>query len=291
MKPHWYSFSSRLGLLHAPYRMQEVNRGVEDGPRAILHADFLQKFPGSQLDEYVFSLPEQVHDNYPVVIAKDMQLAAHLIRRTLQPNETPVVIGGDHSVIFAGMNVILERFAPEQIGYIQFDSHADLNTFATSTTGNFHGIYLRAIVDSCGEAAIDALIPQKLPYENLLYIGNLDLDPEEVRLFAEKKIQTFDLSMVRQNPAAVQQFLHTFVQRFQHLHISFDIDMLDHSVAPATGIPCPHGFLLQDVFPLLDCITSAKKSLSVDLVEVNPLRKGAAQTITAAQSVLTGVLC
>lgn len=293
MLPHFYAFHSRLGLPHPPYRMKVINTGVEKGPVAILNEDFIAEFSGASgasVDSFEFTLPEKMTISYQSTIARDMQAAAKLVRSTLRPGETPVVVGGDHSVILAGLLALFERFSPQDVGYIQFDSHADMNTFATSTTGNFHGIYLRVVVGETGSPVIDILVPRKLPFENILFIGNLDLDPEEVRLFKEYTVKKFDKKMLENERELVRKKLSDFVAKFKHIHVSFDIDMFDGSVAPATGIACPDGPLPADIFPLLDSIKNSASSLSMDLVEVNPTRRGAAETVVLGQEVLRRLL-
>ena len=70
---------------------------------------------------------------------------------------------------------------------------------------------------------------------------------------------------------------------------SFDIDCMDKSEAPATGIPAERGLFLKDIEPYLKII-SKHPNLSFDLCEINPKKKGAAKTIKLAQKILLSVL-
>ena len=62
--------------------------------------------------------------------------------KTLDNNEFPITIGGDHSLSIASA---LASRTKEKIGVIWIDAHLDYNTFETTITGNLHGLPLAAI--------------------------------------------------------------------------------------------------------------------------------------------------
>lgn len=163
------------------------------------------------------------------------------------------------------------------------DSHADLHQPSTSPSGNFHGMWLRPVVDTFEKPVIDKLIPHKLPVKNLMYIGNLDLEPAETDFIADHKILTF--SKPHLSKPNFTKTLEQFIQTKKHIHVSIDIDAFSHNHAPATGMMIKNGLSPQDVFLLLDLIKK-HPSISVDLVEVNPTLSGSAQTIHLAQELL-----
>jgi arginase len=179
---------------------------------------------------------------------------------------------------------MMRRYGAEKIGYIQFDSHADLHEIRTSPSGNFHGMWLRALLTGIGHARLDCLVREHLPSSAVRYYGNLDLEDAE-RVFIEKNnIDVWD-SQRLQDMRSGSDNLANFIQRYTHVHVSFDIDVFDRALAPATGTPAPAGMQKDEIFPLLRTLARAP-SLSVDLVEVNPQKKGAAETIALAQEVL-----
>ena len=54
-----------------------------------------------------------------------------------------ITIGGDHSIAIASGLASLKK--EENLGIIWIDSHLDYNTFATTITGNLHGLPLAAL--------------------------------------------------------------------------------------------------------------------------------------------------
>lgn len=62
-----------------------------------------------------------------------------------------------------------------------------------------------------------------------------------------------------------------FMSHFKQIHISLDIDVLDPSLAPGTGVPEVGGVSEESLFEILDEIIKTDKVRSLDLVEYNPL--------------------
>ncbi len=285
---HFFKAKSRIGIVN-PYNHQKEydNFGVENGSDAVLTDDFLGKFPLCHVSEYVFSKPEEIkREQFNETLAKQVNGFREFINNHLKPGQIQVVIGGDHSVTLPSILAVRDRIGGfENLGYVQFDSHGDMNLGASSPTGNFHGMYTRALVDHFDIPEIEELVPYKLSIENVIYVGNLDLDPGEADLFREKKIKNINKEALLKNRINVVKNFNNFVSSFQYLHVTFDIDVLDKTEASATGIPSENGLMLKDIQELLSII-GKHPNLSFDLTEVSPQRTGLKQTVKSAHKVL-----
>ncbi|MFW5719415.1 MAG: arginase family protein [Candidatus Dojkabacteria bacterium] len=291
-KIHLYKINSRYGLKYLPIHGHELNIGVEHGPDAVLSQQFLKELSElPHLHSYDFPLPEDVEDEmYFAEFAKHSRECADLITKTLEPGETQVVVGGDHSVGFSAILADLQRFPADRIGIIQFDSHADINSISSSPTGNIHGMFLRPFLAAFDNKTIARLIPRPIPTQNLLYIGNLEPDPEELKFIKEHSIPVFGRAALRNNFNDVQTTIANLLSRIDHLHISFDVDIFHRDLVSATGTPALDGLKLEEVFATFPLIQDFP-SKSIDLVEVNPGKLASTQTVAIAQLVLTKLLC
>jgi arginase family enzyme len=281
-----------MGLINPPLYAKEVTTGVEEAPDAILTEKFLEKFPESIITHFDFPYPETLQaPHYDTSLASSLKECASMITQSILPNTIQVVIGGDHSVTFSSMLALLERHEnPSTIGYIQFDSHADMNLRIGSPTNNFHGMYLRALLDEQFDIPeVKEIIPSLLDAKNMLFIGNLDLDHEERSFFQEKQITSISRKMLIENKEKALTIFKNFTAQYSHLHVTFDIDCLDKTIALATGIPSHDGLFLNDIEEMLRVIAS-HPSFSFDIAEVNPKKIGSEMTIVTAQSVLAIVL-
>jgi arginase len=278
--PVFFKIKSRIGLKNAPIHQKEPNIGVEDGPDAVICGEFLKSFPQSSVYSYEFPTPEGIIPNcFNQALATTVAECRDAINRSIGPDDTQVVVGEDNSVTFPSVLAVMERMnISDEMGYIQFDSHGDVNLQATSPTDNFHGMYVRALVDHFDIPEIEALAAQKLPTNNLLYIGNLDLDPAEQQLFNERAIKNITKSDLIERKTQSLNTLQHFICQFRHLHITFDLDCLDKRTAPATGIPAEDGLELEHITEMFTLL-SKHASFSLDVVEVNPRKTGAEQTV------------
>lgn len=133
---HYFKAKSRLGMKYIPIHGTELNIGVEHGSEYIL--------TDIGAESYEFPLPEIISDEkYYQELARYSSDFADIINNSLQYDEIQAVIGGDHSVSFASLLAIIRRKSGSSIGYIQIDSHLDINTHMSSPTKNFHGMFLR----------------------------------------------------------------------------------------------------------------------------------------------------
>src|ERR1044072_6028940 len=91
----------------------------------------------------------------------------------------------------------LKNFAPiawqaaqpgGELGVLYLDAHGDLNTPASSPSGRFHGMILRAALGE-GAPALMALHPRALAPEQIVMAGVRDLDPAEREFLAASSIQ------------------------------------------------------------------------------------------------------
>ena len=70
------------------------------------------------------------------------------------------------------------------------------------------------------------------------------------------------------------------------LYITFDIDVLDPSSAPATATPVPGGISYDEVCQLLNHFLPGQRIIGIDLVEVNPDRDRDQITLQLAAQLL-----
>jgi arginase len=285
---HIFKLNSRLGLLNPPHRQEKENIGVENGSDAILSKDFLDSLSQMpEINEFDFPAPNQTSIvGYQADLAENLEDCALFIEEKMDSDQVQVCVGGDHIITFSSLLALTRRVDPSKIGYIQIDSHGDSNLFSSSPTSNFHGMFLRPFFADFDCERISKLITSQLKPEQIMFVGNLDLDEEEKQLFTEKNIAVIDQTMIQTSLEKTLQKIEQFKSTYEFLHISFDIDVFDASIAPGTGIPAKNGLLHQDVFPILKSLFTHKK-VTLDLVEVNPSKDTNNRTVHLAQEILS----
>jgi arginase len=141
------------------------------------------------------------------------------------------LLGGDCSSDFALLAHSSRQHSPN-LAVVWFDTHADLNTPASSPSGHFHGMVLRA---SLGDSDADfaALNPAPLAPPQVFLAGARDFDPPELEYIKQHSIHISSIAMLRQDPQHLAQTIRN--TGFSKLHIHLDLDVLNNF--SSTGFP------------------------------------------------------
>ncbi len=198
---------------------------------------------------------------------------AHMVYCSLKANSFPLVIGGDHSL---GMGSIAgsSKFFKE-IAVIWVDAHGDINNSDTSPSGNIHGMPLAASMGVGSDNLTDLYYKgQKVKPKNVYILGARDLDPGEVTLAEELKLNLYTMETVRERGLDV--LINEIIEKINSstvdgVHLSFDIDALDSALVPGTGTRVAEGFTLNEGKSILKQFLSTGFINSMDFVELNPM--------------------
>ncbi len=188
----------------------------------------------------------------------------------------PVVLGGDHSVA-AGSVAATAAFAqrgPQPVGLLWIDAHGDMNTPATSPSGNVHGMPLAALLgEDPRELAMVGGFAPKVHAANTVLIGVRDLDVRERDEVRNSGVHVFTMKDIdRQGIARVmEQAIAHASAGTAGLHVSFDLDVCDPTIAPGVGTPVRGGLNYREAHMAMEMIADAGRLLALDLVEVNPV--------------------
>lgn len=287
---------SRFGLKFLPYGGVEFDIGVEEGSNAVLSEPFLEKFPEiaeKNILSFTFPDPEAIaSERYYAMIAEETNGLAHAVNGALSTGEYGhvITVGGDHSIALGSTLGNLRHLRGKKVGLIIFDSHADIHLVKTSPSGNFHGMWLRPILGDFDNGTIKDIVDVSLDPSDLLYIGNMHTEEEEDRFIAAHAVQKINSRDIENDAQAVRSAITQFCEKYDYLHVSFDIDVFNQSLVSATGTPNPEGLDQAMVDTCLQSVLDSKKVFSFDLVEVNPEKEGAEKTVEMAQKVLEKVL-
>ena len=181
-----------------------------------------------------------------------------------------ITIGGDHAVSWGSISGVLKH-NPE-VGIIYLDAHGDCNISERSASHHIHGMHMAYLMGFGEDKYVGRYTENLLPVENILYVGARSLDPYEVELIKEQGISRITFDVINSDMIQVLDTINDFMSRFKQIHVSLDIDVLDPSIAPGTGVPEVGGITEEALHEVLDFILKkCDKVMSLDLVEYNPL--------------------
>ena len=196
------------------------------------------------------------------------------VRGALGQDQLPVLLGGDHSLAIGSISAVARfcRARGRRLRVIWLDAHADLNTSAITPSGNLHGMPVSCL---CGLGPAELVgmagFTPALDVRNLRQLGIRSVDPGERELVEATGIDVLDMRFIDE-VGMRQAMLHALagVDDNTHLHVSFDVDFLDPSVAPGVGTAVAGGPTYREAQLCMEMIADTGRLSSLDIVEINP---------------------
>ena len=189
---------------------------------------------------------------------------------SLNKNELPLTLGGDHSLAIGSVAASAEKHP--NLGLIWIDTHADLNTPSTSRTQNIHGMPVSTLLHD-GFPELVYLVTSKISPKNIVMIGLRDIDKEEKLLLKQSEIKYYTMRDIDEMgiQGVFKQIQHLLIDKVDALHVSFDLDVMDPLTIPGVSTPVHGGLSLREAHLLLELLHETDKIKSADFVELNPM--------------------
>jgi arginase len=194
----------------------------------------------------------------------------------LEKGAIPLVLGGDHSLAAGSVAATADLLRREDkpLGLIWVDAHGDMNTPGTSSSGNVHGMPLAALLgpEPAELSRIGGFAPKVTP-ERTVLIGIRNLDDREKERIRESGVRVFTMKDIDRVgiAATVEQAIAIAGKDTGGIHVSFDLDVCDPSIAPGVGTPVKGGFNYREAHMLMEMVADSGLLRALDLVEVNPI--------------------
>jgi len=268
-------------IIGAAMDLGQGRRGVDMGPSAIRYAGLAEKIrslgyevrdEGNIEAHQVETLePGDPRAKYAREIMESCAEIADAVAAAAAAGEFALVLGGDHSLAMGVLGGLAREHGPGAVIWI--DAHADVNTPATSPSGNVHGMPLAAALGLAGaDFTHDGLALPAVDPRRVVLLGVRSLDGAERALIRETGIRA--ITMTEIDRIGIERAVLEAIDRASgpgFVHVSLDLDALDPEVAPGVGTPVKGGLTYREAH--LACEDLAESGLvgSLELVEVNPI--------------------
>lgn len=250
------------GLLEA---LVELEHSIAD------HGDLRRVHPEISTNPSSWRLPEERKADV-LELAERTSNAGYDI---LANGNFPIFIGGDHSIAMGSLSAVSRFNAPKgkPVHVLWVDAHADYNTPDTSPSGNLHGMPLALL---CSEPGFDDSYRGdwlgKIEPRNVTIFGARSIDREERRLLQARGVEVIDMRKIDQTGVVglMQPILDRVKAANGHLHVSFDVDVVDPALAPGGGTLVPGGLTYREAHLIMEMLHDSGVVGSLDIVELNP---------------------
>ncbi len=273
-----------VSLFGAPTDVGAAHRGASMGPEALRVAGLVDAIAARGVDvrdlgdaagpRNPLGQPDSGYRHLQEVLAWNEAVMAHSAA-ILAEGRMPIMLGGDHCLAIGSIAAVAAhcRAQGKTLRVLWLDAHADFNTSDITPSGNLHGMPVACL---CGLGpreltSIRGVSAPILSPQAIRQIGIRSVDPGEKQLVRQYELDIYDMRYIDEigMRRAMEEVLEGVDER-THLHVSFDVDMLDPSIAPGTGTRVPGGVNYREAQLIMEMIADTGRMGSLDLVEVNP---------------------
>jgi arginase len=295
----------KVALLGAPIEIGASQRGTLMGPAALRTAGLLTLFDalGFAVEDHgdlsigeVAELADEPPDSarHYREIQRWIRLLSKRAYELARSGAIPIFLGGDHSLSMGSVNGLARhwREAGRELFVVWLDAHADYNTPATTLSGNMHGMSAAFL---CGEPGLDGLLGDE---------PRASIDPDQLELFGVRSIDRLEKDLLRARRVSVadmrqidefgvgvlmRRVIDKVKARNGVLHVSFDVDFLDPSLAPGVGTTVPGGATYREAHLVMEMLHDSGLVRSADIVELNPFLDERGRTARTAVELIASL--
>ena len=273
-----------VSLIGAPTDVGAGHRGARLGPEALRIAGLGEALVARGVDvadrgnldgpRNPWQKPVEGYRHLAEVVEWN-RLVMEAVLAELRQDRLPIMLGGDHCLGLGSITAVARhcRETGKQLRVLWLDAHADFNTSQVTPSGNIHGMPV-ACLCGMGPRELTHLggdAPAITP-DVVRQIGIRSVDEGEKRLVKEYGLDVYDMRYIDEvgMKRAMEEALEG-VDENTHLHVSFDVDFLDPSIAPGVGTTVPGGPNYREAQLVMEMIADTGRMASLDIVELNPI--------------------
>jgi formiminoglutamase len=183
---------------------------------------------------------------------------SEMVSELIRNQRLPIILGGGHETALGDFLGLAEQY--ENIGIINIDAHFDIRI---PVEGSTSGTPFFEMAHFC-----------QLNNRNFDYFcigiqptGNTSALFERAK---ELKVKTVLADEVQRDLAQSLQEVESFVEKFDAIYLSLDLDVLDGAFAPGVSAPCANGLTPIQVKSIIQTVLKSNKIKVFDVVELNP---------------------
>ncbi|KIJ44281.1 hypothetical protein M422DRAFT_75327 [Sphaerobolus stellatus SS14] len=291
---HFLQEPKTVAIVGCPFSGGQPKPGVDHGPIHLINAGLAKQlealgwkveFGGHHQFEEISAENDPAIGKLknPRLVSKVSKAVADTVGGHVQQGTLALTLGGDHSLAMGTISGTLSKYPDAAVIWV--DAHADINTSETTESGNIHGMPVSFLLglEKQEESSPFAWVAPILKPNKIVYIGLRDVDAGEKKILKENGIKAFSMHEVDKygiGKVVDMALDHVNPDRDLPIHLSFDVDALDPSVAPSTGTPVRGGLTFREGHYICEAIYETGLLVAVDLMEPELIPPYSSDTVT-----------
>ena len=231
-------------------------RGTKNGPKEIIKASHQVELFDEELNKEPYKeIGIKTLKSFP--IKKNLKLAIDQLgkinEKIISDNKFPLVLGGEHSITPGSIKPFTKKY--KELILLHFDAHADLREEYNYEKFS-HACAIKRCLDFKNVKVVSIGI-RNLSISEMKFYNN---NKKRIKIFWGKDKYKWNLKKI------TNMFLN------KNVYITFDVDVFDSSIMPATGTPEPGGLHWEDVIPIIRDVCKKANVVGADINELAPIK-------------------
>tara|TARA_B100000780_G_C21120793_1_gene453958 strand:+ start:2297 stop:3178 length:882 start_codon:yes stop_codon:yes gene_type:complete len=231
-------------------------RGTKNGPKEIIKASHQVELFDEELNKEPYK-SIGIETLKPFPIKKNLKLAIDQLgkinEKIISDNKFPLVLGGEHSITPGSIKPFTKKY--KELILLHFDAHADLREEYNDEKFS-HACAIKRCLDFKNVKVVSIGI-RNLSISEMKFYNN---NKKRIKIFWGKDKYKWNLKKI------TNMFLN------KNVYITFDVDVFDSSIMPATGTPEPGGLHWEDVIPIIRDVCKKANVVGADINELAPIK-------------------
>lgn len=271
LEPDYANYeNSKVVILPVPFEKSiGFEGGSKEGPADIIYASQYLEFYDEETEREtgpeigICTLPELNVDNLSGKAAVEKIYSK--VKSLIDDNKFVITLGGEHTLSIGTEKAFLDSF--DEITFLHMDAHPDLIDNINGNKFNNSSVNSRLIENT----------------NDLIIFGIRSLSKEEANIIRSKNIEVVYAKDILNNKQKSLEIVLSKIKK--NIYITFDVDIFDPSIMPATGTPEPGGLFWTDIIALLKKLGKENNIVGFDIVEFCPSGYYPAASIVVAKLV------
>ena len=199
----------------------------------------------------------------PLSFERSVLSIHRLVKEIADAGALPVIIGGDHSLMYPDVVALTDKHGKGNVGVVHFDAHFD---GVPLVFGHYlsHGAPVRRLID---EGHVKG--------RNFVQVGLNSAKPgaSDMVWMRQNEIRYHFMAEIDRKgwPAVMKAALAEALDGPKKIFISLDFDVLDSAYMAGTGTPEVGGMTPRELLPMLRALAIQNEIVGIELVELNPI--------------------
>ena len=296
---------AHIAVIGVPLDLGAGRRGVDMGPSAVRVANLNARLAelGYEVEDLgnvaVVQRESQTEGDpkakYLLQITATCTRLAEMVAGARSDGKFPLILGGDHSAAIGTVSGVSHYFRSrgEKLGMIWIDAHTDMNTPASTPSGNVHGMPLACCI-GLGPRELSSIYgySPKIDPANVALVGIRSVDQKERDNVQRSGVHAFTMRDIdeRGMRSVIEQAIEVASAGTSGIHVSLDMDAVDPDEAPGVGTPVRGGITYREAHLAMETLGDTGRLTSLEVVEVNPVIDEANRTaILAVELVMSAM--